>query len=359
MKDTCKALKHLTVYITEDCNLKCKYCYVNQNDIELVNEKKILKQIAYFIANTGKQRKITFLGGEPLIHEAVLKKSIIYARKLDEHMPLRVFTNSTLLNKKWLEFFEKFNVAIAISLDGNKRVNDFARIHKVGNKSVYNEVLKNIPDEYKKNITVCATLLPDNASILKENIIHLVSKGFYNIGWSPDITSFWSKENLRSLEQSANVLLNIYVQELKKGNVLFNIANLYETLFYILYGKKQKKCDSITLTPSGIFLPCDKLMSVNLERRKCFEIPVGEKGFDLRKRNKFFTNVNKNGAEFSCNSCLIGPYVYLSGLAVSDKEKDKIFQSQKKLSKLVNKINNKFARNCVKYNVFKEAHFLG
>ena len=68
----------IKLYLAEACNLRCRYCYVNDN--EALNnglmEWEIAKQAVDYVfrrAGNAEQVNITFFGGEPLLNKPVLQ----------------------------------------------------------------------------------------------------------------------------------------------------------------------------------------------------------------------------------------------------------------------------------------------
>lgn len=113
-------------YLTNRCNLRCRYCFVVDEKID----KKILsaeftrdeafRYVDEFYAMG--TRMMFLLGGEPLLHrdigdivEYIVRKGIV----------LHVVTNGTLLGEKW-EAVRKAH-AVCVSLDGVGETNDGLR----------------------------------------------------------------------------------------------------------------------------------------------------------------------------------------------------------------------------------------
>ena len=58
--------------------------------------------------------KIQFIGGEPLVLGNKLKDMITYAS--DKFESIEVFTNGTLINDEWVQFFDNYNIKVALSV---------------------------------------------------------------------------------------------------------------------------------------------------------------------------------------------------------------------------------------------------
>lgn len=155
----------LTIQITQACNLRCSYCPYTSNDgsYRLHQNKKIKietikKSLIMLRDNSVDRDKVTvgFYGGEPLIEFGLIKETIDYCKEIFEgkEVSYTVTTNGTLISDEILELFEKEDFNIVISLDGPKELNDKNRKFANSDKSVFDEVIKNITymsDNYKKN----------------------------------------------------------------------------------------------------------------------------------------------------------------------------------------------------------------
>lgn len=401
-------ISHLTVLPGPACNLSCSYCYLRDAEPEKTDAEAVLHGISAFIryakaagrnsAGSG-NAKITFLGGEPLLHGRNLKKWIIAARALSPEMPLRVFTNGTMLSPEWFSFFKYENVGITVSLDGDRECNDrFRRFRNIAETfrrgsvkaacftgktaSVYDAVLQAVPLPERSGISACAVACPETAERLKENVLHIASLGFSAAGWAPDMSCFWPDSAIEQLACSAARLKDFYISEIKHGRVPFVIANMYETLAEAESGSGPCCCSSIALDAAGNFYPCDKLMAFPAAARRKYKLTglmqkgnnkkyaaekekcsIGAESGDAvlncgmeKERNSFFESLSRRGGKFYCNACLAGTLVRLDGINILEDEKQRIFKSQKKLSAIVRSSLRAMAEEGLKLPLFRKVH---
>lgn len=71
---------NITFIVTEDCNLRCKYCYqVHKNNKRRMNINTAKKAVDYFLDNadffSAKAVIWDFIGGEPLLEMDLIDKS--------------------------------------------------------------------------------------------------------------------------------------------------------------------------------------------------------------------------------------------------------------------------------------------
>lgn len=102
------------IEVTKQCNLRCSFCY--EESSAKCNEKMSLanfKLVKDELIKLG-IKNIQFIGGEPLILGETLKKMIVLCG--NDFLSIEVFSNGTLLNPEWCEFFKRHNINVAISI---------------------------------------------------------------------------------------------------------------------------------------------------------------------------------------------------------------------------------------------------
>lgn len=170
--------------VTENCNLKCKYCfygkYYNNHDERIaqnLSEKKAKYILDYFINiwNSNKNLSyknvigIDFYGGEALLNFPLIKYIVEYLDSINlkqMQFSYGMTTNGMLLHKH-MDFIVKHDFRLMISLDGNKRHN----IHRTtkNGKNSFDTIYRNTcllrekyPDYFTKKVTFNAVLSKDN-----------------------------------------------------------------------------------------------------------------------------------------------------------------------------------------------------
>ena len=120
------------VKVTLDCNIRCKYCYVQRNrgyegqdHIMSRNTLKMLMiRISDYLKNNPNIDQFTFYwhGGEPLLAGRAFFEECF--RLQQEYIPKNISlintisTNGILLDKEWINMIKKIGFAICLSLDG-------------------------------------------------------------------------------------------------------------------------------------------------------------------------------------------------------------------------------------------------
>ena len=136
--------------LTRDCNIRCKYCYVQDKDcykgeiIDFEVYKKIINQIVKQRLSCNKQEEklqMNFHGGE---FTMIGKKRFIsiceYTVKTFTengiNYSLGMQSNGTLLDEEWLDIFKRFDIPLGMSLDSliekeNLRFSSDEQLHKL------------------------------------------------------------------------------------------------------------------------------------------------------------------------------------------------------------------------------------
>lgn len=130
------ATNKIELYLAEACNLRCRYCYVNENralNNGLMPWEVARQAIDYAFRRAGRADtvNITFFGGEPLLNKPVLRQAIQYSQELGRVQGKRVTysmtTNATLLDDEIIGYIKRYNFGLMVSLDGPKEIQDAMR----------------------------------------------------------------------------------------------------------------------------------------------------------------------------------------------------------------------------------------
>lgn len=149
-----ETLQHLRFITTNDCNLKCTYCYANEGSynkpIGRLSKNDAKEVIDCFYNYFESIKQISFFGGEPLLNYEIVIYiceyiSSLFANKKINNMPMfSMVTNCTIIDDNILDMIETYNIQVVASLDGPKKVNDIQRVKKdgIGTFDVINENIK-------------------------------------------------------------------------------------------------------------------------------------------------------------------------------------------------------------------------
>lgn len=146
-----KDIDKITLFVSNDCNLRCRYCYANGGDYKmsrnLMTQDTAMDFINFCVTNFTKIRQIVFFGGEPMLNINImefvcLKFKQLYKDGIISYMPIfSIITNGTILNSRILNFLKENISTITVSIDGPKEINDANRIYTNGEGS-YSKIEK-------------------------------------------------------------------------------------------------------------------------------------------------------------------------------------------------------------------------
>lgn len=150
----------LILQVTQNCNLRCKYCVYSGSYVNRVHTKKRMsietakKAIDFYRKHNGNLEvaMISFYGGEPLLEMKLIHEIIAYANKVFKGKNIRynMTTNATLLNDEIVKFLYENDISITISLDGPQAIQDNSRVFAESGKGTFDVIMKKL-DYIKKN----------------------------------------------------------------------------------------------------------------------------------------------------------------------------------------------------------------
>lgn len=166
---------HLLYVPTMNCNMKCKYCYLKENTVDLKQDDMYLKTLSYAVQKFNDAKVIPFNislhGGEVTTlskedFRNIIKYIIEYYnknKKLIEENGFKVgepHIKTNLYNiDKHLDTIKEFNVSISGSLDLPFSLHDEYRVSKGNQKTLEKilnniKLLENIPNKKKVSATI-------------------------------------------------------------------------------------------------------------------------------------------------------------------------------------------------------------
>lgn len=171
-------VKMMTLQVTQQCNLRCKYCMYSggYENREHTNKRMSFsmakKGIDFLISHSRNVNDIIigFYGGEPLLEFNLIKKCVEYAMEVSEGKKIlfSMTTNATLLNDEIVDFLEEYNFNVMVSIDGPRETHNKNRIFAFNKEGSFDIVMENLEKiknnypEFFKRISFNAVLDPNN-----------------------------------------------------------------------------------------------------------------------------------------------------------------------------------------------------
>mgnify|MGYP005758875587 CR=1 FL=1 len=257
---------NVTYWVTNQCNLKCKYCYV-EKDVKFMT-LKIAEDAYNFVSNFIKKSiennekiNISFHGGEPLLNFEVIKY-LVEKHKSEKYNNINFMmtTNGTLFSKEIFDYVTE-NIQISLSLDGKKEINDLNRIFKDGTGSFDKlketlQYLKNTNKFFRTRMTITKKTLKE----LADNYLYICNLDLNTIPtFAVNISDDWDREDIDIYYEQLDKLMQSLIKR-NEEECKYLLYNIKEATF-----RKRGYCDggetTLHINSNGDLYPC--IMSVN------------------------------------------------------------------------------------------------
>lgn len=343
-------LNLLILQVTQQCNLRCKYCpysgsfYNREHANKKMNFDTAKKAIDFYINHCidNEVISISFYGGEPLLELELIKKCIDYAEREAEgkEVLFSMTSNATLITPEVVEYMEKHNIDLMISLDGPKSVHDKNRDF-YGGKGTFETVVKNIEmirsqfPKFFKTITFNCVMDIDNNfgcineffttyDVIKDSVIHFSG---LNDEYAKEERKIDGEEYISEYNYEMFKLFLSKIGRLNEKYVSKMVIKHYGNLRSSIFEKRHVEHEAdkghhggpcvpgaqrLFVDIYGNLLPCER---VN-ESSKVMRIGHIDEGFDLEKVRKLL-NIGKLTEE-SCKNCWAYRYCTICASAADD-----------------------------------------
>lgn len=264
-----KEVKSVDLFITEQCNLACEYCFHIQSPLTLDLEtgKKIIDRL--YVIND-KEMLITFFGGEPLLYPQLILDLALYARTLwapretgEQVVRFSISTNGTYYDKDMFMKYKDLGFNIQISIDGDKETTELNR------KGIdFDRVIENIKCilEIFPDAGVRMTFTPDTVGKLAMNIMYLHQLGFDRIMHHAVMEAKWTKDAIEQYSYQLKQLYH-YRRYVKRNGSKLDILFIDKPL-RVLNDEVQTEtnyCEAgqsyLGILPNGDVYPCHRAAS--------------------------------------------------------------------------------------------------
>jgi uncharacterized protein len=148
-----RVLQKLVVNVSNDCNMRCVYCYAHggsyQRPRELMSVETARQAADCFLTYYHQIGTVMFFGGEPALNPPAIQAFCdrvleLRAQKRIAHVPLwGLVTNGLEINQSLLELIQTYSLVVTVSLDGPAPIHDSLRV-RAGGGATYETVSANI-----------------------------------------------------------------------------------------------------------------------------------------------------------------------------------------------------------------------
>jgi uncharacterized protein len=266
-------IRNLMLYLTEDCNLRCTYCFVKKSP-RTMSVETAHKTIDYLFHRniTGNRRDvwITFFGGEPFLAMDLMEEVIDYARCVAHQKRKTVrfcaTTNATVANDRVRRIVSTNSMPLLVSVDGAEDAME--QRPYLGGGSPYEAVKRNLKklSAWSPGTIGRVTYHPESLD-LAGNVRHVLGMGVSAVSLCPVVESDWRGRE-EKLEQAYQELAEWFITEALEGRFL----PLEVTWHQLLYlhaaqsggSRPARPCGVATslvaVDPDGHVMPCHRYL---------------------------------------------------------------------------------------------------
>jgi uncharacterized protein len=187
-------LRQLLIEVTDDCNLKCRYCgygefYSNYDqrcthnqtfdNVKLLIDALVAYWRGPYNLSHNKAVFIGFYGGEPLMNMPLIKETIAYVEQLDipEFTYSYNMTTNSMLLDRYMDYLAEKEFDLLLSLDGDEWGSSYRVDH--GGHGSFSRVVANIhrlkdkyPEYFESHVSFNSVLHDRNSTQRTFDFIH-------------------------------------------------------------------------------------------------------------------------------------------------------------------------------------------
>lgn len=315
----------ITFIVTEDCNLRCKYCYVTHKSSDKKMNFETAKKFVDYLLNSNDLRYsealiLEFIGGEPFLEAELIDQICDYfkitAFKLNHdwywNYRISICTNGVNYSSPIVQNFINKNmnkISVTISLDGTKEKHDLQRVFPDGSGS-FDTIDKGVDlwlSQFRGVTKV--TFASQDLPLLYDSIISLWNRGINEVNANVVFEDVWKEGDDKILEEQL-IKLADYVIE----NELYD-KGFYCSFFdegigfpYAEEDMDRTYCGAgkmISFNPSGNIYPCLRYYGHSLNNHKEWVLGNLKDGVDMEKVRPFVLSTNRIQSDEECLNCEI------------------------------------------------------
>jgi len=176
----------ISLSLTTDCNLNCRYCYVENKDKPVYMQPEFaIRALKETIKSPIKKIYITFFGGEPTLNMPVLETSLDYIKSSGIKGKFHIVTNG-VISQKNLDYLVDNRFTFTVSMDGTPEINDVQRPTK-SKSTPSKEIIKTINTLVQEgnHFQIRMTITNFNVNHITQAIEYFASLGVKFVHFEP------------------------------------------------------------------------------------------------------------------------------------------------------------------------------
>ena len=215
----------LMLYLTEDCNLRCTYCFIKKTPRAMSSETA-RKTVDFYlnrnISGIERHLGLTFFGGEPMMALDVMEEIIAYCRasrrKSRKTVHFAATTNATIATPRVERIIRDSQMRLLVSVDGGEDAMKSRPF--VNGSSPFKAVSRNLGRLVKWSPSVVARMTYHPEALdLKKNIQRVFDMGAPSVALCPVTESDWNGYEER-LSEAYEEIADWFISEARRGRFL-------------------------------------------------------------------------------------------------------------------------------------------
>ena len=316
-------IKDITFCVTEECNLRCKYCYmVGKNKFKKMSFDLAKQCVDYILTDREnfKQSGViwNFIGGEPFLEIDLIDKITDYIKKRTYELQhpwfnkyrISISTNGILYDDIRVQNYiqkNKKHISIGFSVDGNKIKHDLQRVKMDGSGS-YDDVIKNVPLwlEQFPNASTKATFAHGDIPYLKDSIISLWDNGIKQVAANVVFEDVWDDKDPDLFENQLISLADYIIENKLWEDYSVSFLDPYKGFPLLEHELKENNCGAgkmLAIDCEGKFYPCIRFLDFTMSNKKSVDIGNSVEGINLDKIRPFLELNTFKKSNDECLSC--------------------------------------------------------
>ncbi|HOJ03209.1 MAG TPA: radical SAM protein [Bacteroidota bacterium] len=270
----------ITLCLTQRCNLRCDYCYVEKRDATM-SMNVARSSIDFMFAHRMEDEHIDIgiFGGEPLLAFEQLTAIVECIESHPDYaasvVNMTVVTNGTVYSDDIADFLIEHNIGIGVSCDGPPGTqNSHRRFADGGDSAALVEAhLRRIVARHASPM-VNAVYRPDTVAQLPDTVAYFSSLGVRDVYLNPDFTARWSARDATVLHEALASIAHWYVARMLDDDAHF-ISAIDGKLGVILRGgyDATQRCrmgkGEFAISADGYLFPCERLIGDGQDNEHC------------------------------------------------------------------------------------------
>ncbi|NTW93360.1 MAG: radical SAM peptide maturase, CXXX-repeat target family [Chlorobiaceae bacterium] len=312
--------KTVTFMVTEDCQLRCRYCYFTGKNSHSAMSFEVARKVVDYLTENRElfsEPSIVwdFIGGEPLLEIRLIDEicNYIKVRQQEKHHPwgasyrFSITTNGILYANPAVQRYitkNHKNLSIGLTLDGTPQKHDLNRVYP-SEKGSYADIVKNIPLWLKQfpDASTKVTVSSDDLPFVAESVLHLHDLGIRHVSINVVFEDAWKEGDDQLFEEQLITLADAFIdQELFRQ---CTCSFFSETIGYPRMDNNNW-CGAgrmLAVDSEGNFYPCHRFTPPSLSRKKAISVGNCFDGINLNRLRPFLSLDLRSQSTAECVEC--------------------------------------------------------